>query len=350
MVLSSTHNAALGWISARHLQHFVAKGTAAGFPVADLLAESGLSPAQWADADGQIPLQAMETLLSLVSQRYKDPLLGLYLAADIQPATFGVLGYVFQSCATVADMLDVMLRYNGLLSNIGKVDVVFVPGAVELRWACLAGGEALRRQAAEYVLGATVTVMRLLLTEMEDCPRAIHFSHSRPEKTDRAREYFDFFGCPVYFDCPHSAIILPVNVLKTRLRHGDAFIKNLMEHHARGLLQQRQQGNVLTHDVKHLMEAMILDGIPTKEMLASQLGMSSRSLHRKLQEVGSSYRELLDEVRLKIARQRLLNSQDSLSVIAVQLGFASHQPFLRWFKQTTGKTPGDFRRSEGVEA
>ena len=92
---------------------------------------------------------------------------------------------------------------------------------------------------------------------------------------------------------------------------------------------------------------MIINGVPTKDMVAEQLGMSGRSLHRRLQEPGTSYRQQLDAVRLEFARQRLHNSSDSLNTIAEYLGFASHQAFLRWFKQSTGQTPGEYRRHHG---
>jgi AraC-like DNA-binding protein len=84
--------------------------------------------------------------------------------------------------------------------------------------------------------------------------------------------------------------------------------------------------------------------VPTKDMVAQQLGLSARSLHRKLEEQGTGYREILDEVRLAIAQQRLRDPAESVSSIAAYLGFHSHQAFLRWYKQNTGRTPGEHRR------
>lgn len=344
-------NPALGWISVRHLQHFIARGEAVGLPIQELLGEGGLSKATLADADGLVPLSAVETMLAVISRRYADPLLGLHLAANIQPATFGALGYVFQSCTTLADALDVLVRYNGLLSNIGMTTVVFGPGMVEVRWECSAGGMAFRRHAAEYVLGTAVTVMRLLLADASaDVPRAVHFAHRRPDESERAREYFDFFRCPVHFGRPYSAVLLPASALKARMRHGDAFIKDLMEHHAQNLLRQRGQQVSLPDEVRHLIRAMILDGVPGKDVVAAQLGISGRSLHRKLQDAGNSYRDILDEVRLEIAHQRLCEGIESVSEVAAHLGFSSHQAFLRWFKQTTGKTPGEYRKQQAGQA
>ncbi len=339
-------NPALGWISVRHLQHIIARGEAAGLPMNELMDEVSLSRATLADADGLVPLTAVEAMLAVISRRYADPLMGLHLAADIQPATFGAIGYVFQSCTTLADALDVVVRYNGLLSNIGKTSLLFGPGTVEVCWECSAGGSAFRRHATEYVLGAFVVVARLLVADEGDALRSVNFAHGRPDDADRVREYFSFFRCPVHFGRERASVVLPASAMKARLRHGDAFIKDLLEQHAQNLLRQREHETSLADEVRHLIEAMILDDIPTKDMVAQQLGISGRSLHRKLQNAGSSYREILDEVRLGIAHRRLRESTDSINEIAEHLGFSSHQAFLRWFKQVTGKTPGEYRKEK----
>lgn len=335
---------AAGWVSARHLQHMIARGEAAGVRVDELLDEAGLARARLADADGSVPLSAIESILAVVSERYADPLMGLHMAHAIQPATFGAVGYILQTATSFADVLDVMTRYNGFLSNIGKTSVTFEPGTVHLRWECLAGSPLLRRQATEYVLGAIAVLSRLLLPEEKQLLTAVHFAHARPDGAELTREYFEFFKCPVHFDKPISAVIVPASVLKTRLRHGDAFMREVIERHAQTLLRQREQSASLTEQIRHLIGAMIIDGVPSKEMVAQQLGISGRSLHRKLEELGTGYRQLLDEVRLGIAQSNLTGGDDSINQIAERLGFHSHQAFLRWFKQSTALTPGEYRK------
>jgi len=333
----------------RHLQHMVARGEAAGIQVDALLDDAGLPRSALVNADAAVPLTAIESMLAVLSQRYADPLPGLHLASDIQPATFGVIGFISQACTTLSDVLDVAVRYNGLLSNIGKVSVNHRPGLVEVNWECLAGGPAFRRHASEYVLGAFTVLARLLLPQgalpaSGSIVQSVHFTHARPEDPERVREYFEFFRCPVHFGRPATALVIPVNLLKARLRHGDAFMKELLERHAQDQLRQREQGASLADNVRHLVAAMSIDGMPGKEAIAQQLGMSSRSLHRKLQDAGTSFREILDAVRLATAHQRLTGSRDTVNAIADELGFSSHQAFLRWFRKNTGQTPGEYRR------
>lgn len=337
-------NPALGWVSARHLQHVVARAEAAGLSMDGLLAEGGLDKARLSDADAVIPISALEAMLAAVTGRYADPLMGLHLASDIQPATFGAIGYIMQACTTLADALEVVTRYNGLLSNIGRTSLVHSPGLLQVRWECAVGSPALRRQATEYVFGSFVGLVRLLLPEHGELLKAVHFAHPRPAGPELVREYFTFFKCPVYFDKPVSSLVVASDMLKTRLHHGDAFLKDVLDRHAQSILRQREQQASLPDQVRHLLGAMIIDGVPTKDMVAQQLGLSGRSLHRKLEELGTGYREILDEVRLGIAQARLRDSAESVSSIADYLGFRSHQAFLRWYKQSTGKTPGEHRK------
>lgn len=335
-----------GWISVRHLQHMVGRGEAAGLMFDDLLSEAGLPREKLIDGDGRVPLSVVESVLSAVSERYPDPLVGLHSARDIKPAALGPLGHILQACTHFADALEMVVRYRGLLSNIGRSSVRRLPGEVQVCWECLVGGPALRRQATEYVLATFASMTRLLLPG-PPMLKSVHFAHARADAPEAARDYFNHFGCPVYFDRAESSLNFPDRVLQMRLPHGDALMKDLLERHARQLLAERDAPKALPDEVRHLIQAMIIEGVPTRDRVAEQLGISGRSLHRKLVDSGSSYRELLDEVRLDLARQRLRDTGDSVTVIAEFLGFNSHQAFLRWFKQASGgQTTSLYRRQQ----
>lgn len=344
MVPTAGKQTALKWISARHLQHFIAQAQAAGIDIDELLDEAGIVRDRLADPEYPVPVSAIELMLSAITRNHGQQRVGLRLAHDIQPATLGPIGYLAQSCSTFADVLEMVTRYSGLLSNIGATSVVHLPGGAELRWECLAGGRLFRQQATEYVLGSFVVLARLLLPGRQDLPLSVNFMHAKPDTPRQLREYVSFFRCPVYFERPASSVVLSVQMLQTRLRHGDAFMKEMLERHTANVLKQRTAVSSLGDEVRHLIRALMVDGVPAKEAIAAQLGMSGRSLHRKLQEGGSSYRELLDQVRLEIARRDLRATADSTLEISGRLGFSTRQAFLRWFKQSTGKTPGEYRK------
>lgn len=332
-----------GWVSMRHLQRATVFAKAAGLGVDELLAHAGLAQSQLADTEQLVPLHAIEAMLNALQRQQGDRLFGLHMAANIQPSTLGAIGHILQACSTLADLVDVVVRYNGLLSNIGRTSVIHAPGLVELRWECLAGSPLFRRHASEYVIGTFVVLTRLL-SPGTDFPAAVHFTHSRPDQPEHARAYFAFFQCPVHFNSPHASITAPATLLRRPLPHGDATLRSLLEQHAGHLLSQRvRASSSLADDVRRLIKALVLAGNASKEAVALQLGTSPRSLHRHLQEAGTSYQDLLDSVRLALAREQLTSSVIPIAEITEQLGFSSRQSFMRWFRQMTGITPSQHR-------
>lgn len=335
-----------GWISARHVQHLVASGDNTGLPIDLLLEEAGLSRKDFANVDDHVSVAALERLLEVSAHYFSDPILGLHVAQEIQPATFGLLGYIAQACPRFSDVLAAVTRYNGLLSDIGDASISFAPGAVHLQWECLAGGPLFRRHVSEYILGAFVVLTRLLIPEQKSLFSAIHFRHEAPTQTRLLLDYQTFFQCPVYFSAPRSAVVMPASILKIALRHGDAFMKEMLERHALQQLEQRSKEHSIEEAVCQLMLAMLHDRLPDKEQIAAQLGMSSRSLHRKLQKAGTTYSELLDRVRLKVAYEHLDAEKTPLTEVAEALGFSTRQAFMRWFKGQTGETTTSYRERQ----
>lgn len=342
---------ASGWISARHVQHILSRAEAAGLVMDELLTEAGLARNRLADVEYQVPVSAIEHMLDLVSRNgfgkfsFNDDLpLGLHLARDIQPATFGAIGFIAQACASFGDVLDMLPRFNGLLSNIGRTSVIHGPGTVSICWECTAGGPLFRRHASEYVHASFVTLVRLLMPDHENFVSSVHFMHARPSQVATIRQYFSLFKTPVHFDSAMSCLVMPASVLRIPLRHGDAFMKDMLERHALLVLQQREHRPALPDEVMHLIRALMIEGVPDKDAVARQLGISSRSLHRHLQAAGTRYSELLDRVRLSLAQERLSGSPAPLAEVAEQLGFSSRQAFIRWFREQTGSTPGAWRK------
>jgi AraC-like DNA-binding protein len=331
------------WVSARHLRQFLAQARAAGVEVDALLEQAGLVRERLTDPDYRAPVPAIESMLAAICHKRAQPLIGLHAARSIQPGAFGPLGYLAQSCTTVADLLDVVTRYSGLLSNVGATSVAHIPGGAEVRWEPRAGGRLFQLQAADYVVATFIVAARQLIPEQPDLPLAVNLPRERPDAPQQLQEYRSFFRCPVYFERPLASVVLSSRALQTRLAHGDAVTKDLLERHAADLLRLRTPVPALEDEVRHLIRVLMVEGVPRLEVIARQLGLSNRSLRRKLLERGSGYRSLLDQMRLEMATRQLRRSSDSATAISEQLGFSSRQAFLRWFKHRTGKAPGQYR-------
>jgi AraC-like DNA-binding protein len=92
------------------------------------------------------------------------------------------------------------------------------------------------------------------------------------------------------------------------------------------------------------MRTLLIRGKSSGDDLAETLAMNRRTLNRKLQEQGTTFQEVLDQVRYECARQLRFYSDVSLDDIAASLGYAGVSPFMRTFRRWTGMTPGRWRR------
>ena len=93
------------------------------------------------------------------------------------------------------------------------------------------------------------------------------------------------------------------------------------------------------------LRLLLKDGLPRKEKVAEKFHMTVRTLQRHLQQAGTSYQEILDQLRQELAEHYLLRSDLAIQDIACYLGFTESRSFHRSFKSWTGQTPGEFRES-----
>lgn len=174
---------------------------------------------------------------------------------------------------------------------------------------------------------------------------AVHFRHSAPENQNLLEGYGKIFRCPVLFDQPESALVLTPQSLSLPLRQVEFGLRETLESHADKKLKELMSAATLVPQAKAQLRMLLQGGHASREQLAERLGVSSRHLHRQLQEEGSSYREILDEIRLEIARRQLKEPGKTLEEIGRLVGFADSQSFNRWFRQMTAHTPGEYRLS-----
>jgi AraC-like DNA-binding protein len=328
------------WISTRHIQSAVMFLASRGLPCDVWLAQAGVAPQALRDADGRTELAAVERLLSIVQRELAAPCLGIEMARSISPASFGVLGFLFQASSTLGDLLATLVRYNGLMSNVGLTQLSPGPGTVTLSWACLAGGPAFQRVGAEFILGACSVIIRTLAPTLPR-PVVVRFRHAASEEVHQRLS--DHFMCPVHLQQPDNAIVIPVSLLGVHLPHGDAELKAMLDLRAQHLLESRASPRSVLDDVRRHVRQALMQGPPVRQDIAKRMGLSESTLHRRLQEERCNFQGLVDEVRLQVATHTLSQGGVSASTIANRLGFSSPQVFTRWFRQQTGLTPGLYR-------
>jgi AraC-like DNA-binding protein len=295
-----------------------------------------------ADPEGWAPVYLFEKALRKVLVLFPDPLLGLHTSDQENGAIFGVLGYLTQACTSLQETFEATARYERLVSDIGTTSLRYEPGMVLCCWHCSARDPLFRRHATEFLIGSWLRVFRMLKEQPEQWFLAVHFCHSAPDNSALLKEYEQFFGCPVKFDQPESALVVPAQVMQARLRNPNPNLQDMLEQYARLLMTERNTKPCLVDHIKARLRVLLIQGNVSRVQLASELGISARHLHRQLQKAGSNYRELVDELRIDLAKDWLQDPTLTVEAIAQRLGLKAPS-FIRWFRHKVGQTPGEFR-------
>jgi AraC-like DNA-binding protein len=121
----------------------------------------------------------------------------------------------------------------------------------------------------------------------------------------------------------------------------------LLETQAERVLQRVVAVSTYTERLKRLVQQKLPAVLPMADA-ARALGMSERSLRRRLSEEGSSYSQLVEQSQIELARGMLENPQKTIKEVAHDTGFAAQSAFHRAFKRWTGTSPAQYR--SGVPA
>lgn len=171
-------------------------------------------------------------------------------------------------------------------------------------------------------------------------PEAVFFKHPAPDRRDEHERYF---GCPVHFEADRDALLVSEETLATPNRLGDAAICAFFDAHLETELAERSDRHGLNKRISIQISQSLSEGAPTVAEIARRMGMSSRTLQRRLSEQDLSFKQLVDASRRELAQRLLQQSQYSLSEIAFLTGFSEQSAFNRAFKRWAGQTPRSFR-------
>lgn len=169
-------------------------------------------------------------------------------------------------------------------------------------------------------------------------PSEIAVSHSRPRDV---APYRAILGARIRFDAPRTALIFPKRWLIHRIA-GARLSERRRLFKAVAEVESTKPASLTEYVVRALVP-MVLDRAPTGDSLARALGVSHRTLRRRLAAEGTSVKALIAEVRGEIARQLLAETRMPVHEIGETLCYAAPSVFSRAFKGWTGKTPQGYR-------
>ena len=334
---------ALGYTSVPALLKYLRQADALGLDQAAALNAAGLSASDLDDNSRRLPSEAHEKLLEYLLRESADPLFGLHAAHFTQPGSWSVLGYITMNCATLGEAMSRIVPYEKLVGDMGVSRIEPAEDHLRLIWTCRHQPTEIRRHMVENVLCSWLLYARWI-ADMDRSPREVWFEHPQPAGTELS-EYEGVFGCTVKFEQSVNALLVPLEYLAVPLRQADANLLRTLEEHALTLMAGLDEGEPLPMRVKNALRLLLKDGLPRKERVAEKFEMTVRTLQRHLQQAGTSYQEILDQLRQELAEHYLTRSTLPVQDIAYYLGFTESRSFHRSFKGWTGMTPGEYREA-----
>lgn len=314
------------------------------------LHSADIDPATLNDLAAYVPVQRFERVLAALLRSSPDPTLPLQMASQAQPGTFGIVSFIAMVAPTVADVVERAVTFERLLGDFASTRTQDWGENVLMVWDCRLQDPQVRRAMTEGVLAAWVVYARWLLNDASQSPLEILFSHAEPADAATQEIYARIFGAPVRFKQslngkPLNGIVVPHSFMALPLRQPDPLLFQTLDSHARQRLAGTQvtAGPVATRVAHAIRDCINNEGFPRKESVAARLEMNPRTMLRRLQDQGSTYQDVLDDVRRDIALELVRDATLSQDAIAARLGFAEIRSLQRCFRRWTGKTFADYR-------
>ncbi len=310
-----------------------------GLDVPALLQLMQLDESDLAGSSALVSPVAYVVLISQILAVSGNDGLGYEIGQSLPLTTHGNLGHAVLCSASLREACMLLERFLHLREPVTEVQVVETAHwlAIELSTRLLLPAE-LRALLFESLLAVLHRSLRLLIGD--DCQQSeAWLDFAMPEYFARYREQLPF----IKFDMPVVQYRIPQSLVDRLLpmSNPDAFAQALAQCERESAMLEDVGGDWLMRVRQHLVVSD--NGYPTQEQLANQLHMSLRTLRRKLQLHGTSFKAMLETARRRDALRLLDDTAFSIQSIAEQLGYINPSNFTRAFRQWTGRTPRDYR-------
>jgi AraC-like DNA-binding protein len=321
-----------------------------GISTAGVCRDAGLEPGIQSRPDDRIPGSQMGRLWKVAIDRTGDPFVAVHMAEAFHPAALDILGYVVLTCRTIAEVLDCLARYAGLLNDGLRVQIEHSGARSTVRLALISSHTdnylpEHSQQVAESMWIGLARQLRLLTGEPIN-PLEVWFRHHVRDDS----EYRRLLNAPLRFGAPEDRFVLSRSDLARQLPSANPVLFSVFEQHAARLLAGLAGRHTAVGRVSRIVAEKLRGRVPPIGEVASEMAMSARHLQRALSAEGRTYQEVLDEVRCAMARRYLAEPVNSVSQVAFMLGFSEAAAFHRAFKRWTGKTPAAARRLTSPES
>lgn len=317
-----------------------ARAKAAGIALAPLASKAGLTIAQLEDPRMRVNARDQIAFLNLAAEVLKDDLLGFHLAQAIELREIGLIYYAMASSATLLEALQRAARYTVLL-NEGVALQCIDRGDITLSFGYVGVSRHTDRHQIEMWMTALIRICRQL-TGLRLVPRHWRMTHFREDR-DHA-EFDECAGRAVEFGATADEIVFDAEAKLLPVVSADSHLNRLLTAYCEEALSGRRRSrDSFSVSVENAIVPLLPHGNAKASEVARRLGVSQRTLARRLAADGLTFSELLENLRADLADRYLADEQVSISQVAWLLGYREVGAFSHAYKRRTGKTPREAR-------
>lgn len=292
-------------------------------------------------ADGRLTDADYFDLLDWIRREHEDEvaLVDAY-ARLIRADDIGVLGLAIKTAPTLRASLERVERFWRVVTDTAVYVLDQSGDPARLSLEARTGHHPVLEFRNEGALAGLARNMRLFV-DGELVLDHISFRHpcrSTPER------YAALFGCPVRFEADCDAIAMKPAMLDLPNRLGDDALSDFLTAHLETEIGSLRDDASLRAALLCRITPALSSGAPQAANVAREMGMSERTLYRRLADEGLTFRDVLTEAQSSLAQELLRDSSSSIAEIAFLTGFSEQSTFSRAFKRWVGKAPAQFRQ------
>ncbi|MBB3084448.1 AraC family transcriptional regulator [Geodermatophilus sabuli] len=319
------------------LDGYVRVARSCGLDPARLLAGEGLTVADLAVPDKWVPAAAVARLLDRTAVESGVEDVALRLAGVRRLATLGPLSVVLRQEPDLRSALSLLCRYEHSYNEALRLRLEEAGDLATMRLWFEFGEPAPARQALELATATLVGIVRELLGRQWE-PLSLCFTHRAPASTAAHRAVF---GPRLQFEHDFTGLVFYAAELDATNTMSDPLLRPYADQLREAL--GAPPAATVTGQVTQLVEMLLPVGRCSTRQVAGSLGMTERTLHRRLAAEGRSFSSIVHEVRAALAERHLAADRYTLTDVSELLGFTAPSAFSRWFRQQFGMSPSAWR-------
>jgi AraC-like DNA-binding protein len=325
-------------IAALFIKKIVQAAAAEGLDAEALLRSAGLN-GDALDPAQRVPSGEHYSLWERIMRELQSSGFPIRYASTIRADDYGVFGLALKTAPHLAATWQRAIKYSMMMTNSSWLDLREDRDVVQLLFRREGQRDLGMRCANEAALGEIVAVSREI-SGFDVVPRRVCFRHKKPHDI---REHERFFRCKVEFLQEVDAVELDASILQLPTIKADEGLSQFVLDHLERASRTLSDVHDLQRSLKRVVCNALPSGAPNMTATAKQLGMSKRTLQRRLAENGTTFQSFVERTRQELASSLLRQTPQPLQEIAFLLGFSEQSAFQRAFKRWTGNTPAEYR-------